>query len=179
MADERASNRTEQITQHPAAQAAGSPGRRRGVRRQVPGPCAGPWFSARTKRWPLVVLLLIGVAGCGGRRLYPVQGKVVFQDGTPLTGGLVVFEAVDPAAKVCASGPIRDDGTFRLGTDKEGDGAVAGRHRVLVVPPVPPKLQERNPPTPIHPRFQHFDTSKLEFTVVPGPNEFTIVVEKP
>jgi hypothetical protein len=125
------------------------------------------------------VLLLIGVAGCGGRRLHPVRGKVVYKDQTPLTGGLVVFEAVDPAARVSADGPIQADGTFRLRTDQAGDGAVAGRHRVLVVPPVPPKLQERNPPTPIHPRFQHFDTSELEFTVVPGPNEFTIVVEKP
>jgi hypothetical protein len=126
------------------------------------------------------VLLLIGVAGCGGRRLYPVRGKVVYKDETPLRGGLVVFEAVDPAAKVSASGPIQADGTFRLGTDKEGDGAVAGRHRVLVVPPLPPKLEERNPPPPpIHPRFRNFDTSKLEFTVVPGKNEFKIVVEKP
>ena len=90
MADERGWNRARKLTRHPAAPTPVAPGLRRGGRRL------------------LVVLLLIGVAGCGGRRLYPVRGKVVYKDETPLRGGLVVFEAVDPAAKVSASGPIQE-----------------------------------------------------------------------
>jgi hypothetical protein len=93
---------------------------------------------------------------------------------------MVVFEAADAGVKVSASGPIRPDGTFVLGTHREGDGAVAGKHRVLVVPPLPPRLEEKNlPPPAIHPRFQNFDTSQLEFVVGPDQTDFTIVVEKP
>jgi hypothetical protein len=126
------------------------------------------------------VPLLIGVAGCGGRRLYPVRGKVVYQDQTPLTGGLVVFEPVDPTVKVSTCGPIRADGTYELGTEKAGDGAPEGKYRVLVEPPRQPNRDARKPPPPlIHPRFRKFETSGLEYTVVPGKNEFNIVVEKP
>jgi hypothetical protein len=181
MVDERASERTGRLTRRPAADAAGSPGRRRGVAGQVSIDGIRPRFSGRKGRWLLVVLLLIGVVGCGGRRLHPVRGKVVYkEDETPLRGGLVVFEPVDPAAKVSASGPIQADGTFRLGTEKEGDGAPEGKYRVLVEPPRQPNRDERKPPTPlIHPRFRKLDTSGLEYTVVPGPNEFNIKVERP
>jgi hypothetical protein len=128
----------------------------------------------------LTLLTLVAASGCGGRKVYPVQGRVIFPDGTPLTGGLVVFEPVEPAADVSARGHIQADGTFRLGTYGHDDGAIAGRHRALVVPPLPAKLDERNPPPPpIHARFRSFDTSQLEFLVTPGPNEFTIKVERP
>jgi len=136
-----------------------------------------PWHGISIT---LTLLTLIGVSGCGGRKLYPVQGRVIFPDGSPLTGGWVVFEPVEPAANVSARGQIQTDGTFLLGTLRDNDGAVAGRHRALVVPPLPPKLDERNPPPPpIHARFRNFDTSELEFVVTPGPNEFTIRVERP
>jgi hypothetical protein len=49
-----------------------------------------------------------------------------------------------------------------------------------VVPPRPANPDERRPPPPpLHARFRSFDTSKLEFDVTRGPNEFTITVEKP
>jgi hypothetical protein len=125
------------------------------------------------------VVLAFAVLGCGGQRLYPVKGKVVFKDGAPLTGGMVVFEMADPEIKVSASGPIRADGTFELGTNRAGDGVLAGKYRVLVVPPLPPRLEERNPPPPpIHARFGKFDTSGLEFVVGPDQIDFTIIVEK-
>jgi hypothetical protein len=128
----------------------------------------------------LTLAILVGASGCGGPRLYPVQGRVLFPDGTPLKGGWVVFEPVEATDDVSARGRIQSDGTFRLGTVRDDDGAVAGRHRVLVVPPLPPKLDERNPPPPpIHARFRSFDTSNLAFVVKPGPNEFEIRVEKP
>jgi hypothetical protein len=138
------------------------------------------WTFSRMA-WPLLtIVLLIGVSGCRGPRLYPVRGKVVYKDGSPLSGGMVVFETAEGDAKVSAVGPIRADGTFELGTYRARDGALAGKYRVLVEPPLPPKLEERNPPPPpIHPRFRKFDTSQLEFIVGPDHVDFTIVVEKP
>jgi hypothetical protein len=145
--------------------------------------------SAMQKRriipWPKLRLALVGlpllvVIGCGGKKLYPVEGKVVFPDGTPLTGGWVEFEPVEGKANVSAKGQIQKDGTYRLGTNQEGDGAIEGRHRILIVPPLPPRLEERGASKPlIAQRFQSFETSGLEFTVTRGKNLCPIKVEKP
>jgi hypothetical protein len=125
-------------------------------------------------------LALAGALGCASPKTYPVRGRVVFPDGTPLPGGLVVFEPAPGGPPVGTQGAIQPDGTFRLGTYQEGDGAPAGRHRALVVPPWPSSPDERRPARPlIHPRFQSFDTSQLEHEVIRGPNEFQIVVERP
>src|SRR5207247_8275621 len=77
----------------------------------------------------------LGVTGCG-RGLYPVHGKVTFPDGTPLPGGVVVCETKAVDKTFMARGEVQKDGTFRLGTEKPGDGARPGKYRVLVNPPV-------------------------------------------
>jgi hypothetical protein len=110
--------------------------------------------------------------------MYPVRGKVLFKDGTPLKGGLVVFESVDNP-RVMARGDIGSDGTFSLGTKNPGDGALPGKHRVMVSPPPPSNAQQSKGPRPIDRRFEDFNTSKLVFTVEPRANEFTIEVERP
>src|SRR5262245_13341051 len=100
---------------------------------------AGRWLWAAA-----AVLALASAPGCGGNRTYPVQGRVVFKDGAdirPLVGGLVVFEPLDPGGKDSARGEILPDGTFRLGTYKEADGAPPGRYRALVTPPTPPPTE--------------------------------------
>jgi hypothetical protein len=106
-----------------------------------------------------------------------VEGKVLFPDGTPLTEGMVTFEAVDQP-KVMARGQIRSDGSFRLSTYKPNDGAVPGRHRVLVMT-LPPVGRQANLPPLIHPSFTSFETSGLEYTVLPGKNSFQIEVRRP
>ncbi|HEV3204022.1 MAG TPA: hypothetical protein VGY77_06555 [Gemmataceae bacterium] len=136
-----------------------------------------PW---RVPGLAVIGLPLLVVIGCGGKKLYPVEGKVVFPDGTPMIGGWVEFEPMDGKANVSAKGQIQKDGTFRLGTNREGDGAIEGRHRILIVPPLPPRLEERGALKPlIAQRFQRFETSGLEFTVTPGKNFCPIKVEKP
>ena len=140
------------------------------MRRFLPRVSAAGW-------WLVAVLPL--VAGCGGSKLYPVEGKVVFPDGTPLTGGTVEFGPTDKDALLGPRGEIGVDGTFRMSTFKEGDGAPAGHYRVLITPPenIEP---DRPRPRPIHPRFTSFEKSGLEYTVKPGKNEFfTITVEPP
>jgi hypothetical protein len=130
----------------------------------------------------LILFFLLTVIGCGGRKLYPVEGKVVFKDGSPLMGGMVIFEPVDKEIKMGARGEIQFDGHFQLGTEQERDGALEGRYKVLVKPARPKKVDERNPPPPaLHSRYQALDTTPLEFTVTKdkSKNCFTIEVEKP
>jgi hypothetical protein len=68
--------------------------------------------------------------GCGSNRLptAPVEGKVLC-DGKPLEFGGVLFQSdLGPPAL----GAIQPDGTFRLSTYRDGDGAVLGTHRVQI-----------------------------------------------
>jgi hypothetical protein len=128
----------------------------------------------------IVALVSLVAAGCGGNTTFPVEGKVVFKDGTPLHGGLVMFELVgDDAAKTCARGDIQPDGTFRLSTFKRNDGALPGRHRVSVTQPLPKGRESELGKRIIHRRFEDYDTSQLEFTIERGKNQITIEVERP
>jgi hypothetical protein len=76
------------------------------------------------------MLTLLIPTGCGKKTLptAPVEGKVLFE-GKPLTFGGVLFQPDDgPMAR----GSIQPDGTFRLTTYRDGDGAVLGMHRVQI-----------------------------------------------
>jgi hypothetical protein len=128
------------------------------------------------------VLILAGAAGCGRGKVYPAGGKVVFPDGTPLVGGYVNTEPAGGDAKVSARGQIQPDGTFRLGTFADDDGAVEGEHRVLIVPPEDTVVDERKPRKPtVHDRYRRFETSGLTITVTRDKrkNDFTLTVHKP
>ncbi len=130
----------------------------------------------------LAALSMIATGGCAKKlQTYPVKGKVTFKDGSPLSKGLVEFEPVDGADKMNASGEIRADGTFVLGTLEPDDGAVAGRHRAIIVvqPDVGtgPEDVTGTRREIINPKYRRYDTSGLEFTVESKPNEFQIEVE--
>jgi hypothetical protein len=127
---------------------------------------------------PLACLFtLLGVSGCGGG-LYPVQGQVVYEDGTPMTEGFVICEMQEGGAAVMARGPIQPDGTFRLGTRKPGDGARPGKYRVLVTPRARTE-EEKNLPPVLDPKFTRYSTSGLEFEVKKEKNDFPLKVSKP
>lgn len=130
-------------------------------------------------RWMNAALagVLLGAVGCGGGR-FPVEGRVTFKDGKPLTGGKVIFEATGEGRNLSARGDIQADGTYRMGTESDNDGVPPGHYRVLVTPPLPKNLERRGKP-PIDLRFSKFETSGLEFTVTTGPNRFPIEVERP
>jgi hypothetical protein len=132
------------------------------------------------RRVVFVALVLIVLGGCAERK-YPVVGKVVFKDGTPLPGGMIVFSPLDPSCHVGARGYIRPDGTFELSTEKEGDGSLQGRYQVLVRPPSQGRGEDdpRRNISLIDLRYTRFETSGIEVEVKPGRNELTIEVEKP
>jgi hypothetical protein len=127
------------------------------------------------------VLVLLAAAGCGGGKgVYPVTGKIQFADGRPATelaGGLVEFDLV--GGKVTAKGTIDKGGGFTLTTYREGDGAVAGEHLVLIKPPVFLAFDQATKPDVIDRRFWTYAGSKLIAVVEAKHNTITLTVEPP
>ncbi|MEM8733441.1 MAG: carboxypeptidase regulatory-like domain-containing protein [Planctomycetota bacterium] len=75
---------------------------------------------------------LIGLAGCSDQlKTYPVKGKVQFEGGNPVVVGMVELQSIEH--KINARGDINRDGTFTLTTFAEGDGAIAGKHKCVVL----------------------------------------------
>src|SRR5262245_6271960 len=123
----------------------------------------------------LLAGLLVALSGCGGKGLYPVEGVVQLDDGTPagfLAGGTVSLESV--ADRSNASGQIRDGGAFRIRDPLGRGGVPAGAYRVLVLPP---EDSDRNRP-PIDSRYGRYDTSGIEVQVKEQKNNITVVVRR-
>jgi hypothetical protein len=79
-------------------------------------------------------VFLLAASGCGQAQaelpdLIPVKGKVTYK-GQPVSKGVIRFEP-DGYGRP-ANGKLNSDGTFVLTTLKEGDGVVAGQHRVYI-----------------------------------------------
>lgn len=127
--------------------------------------------------------LCASFAGCrddGRLPTYQVKGKVLFSDGTPLPGGWIIFES--PEHGLAARGVIETDGTYRLGTYEQEDGAVAGRQLVAVTPASPEGFDPDKSTAPpiLDPKYSHMDTSGVEVEVEPDDeNDITITVERP
>src|SRR6185312_14638374 len=80
-------------------------------------------------------LLAVIVAGCGGGpKLVPVNGRVIYADGRPVTAASVSFtpDAAKGDSGILATGLLAEDGTFILRTYPHGDGAMVGSYRVTV-----------------------------------------------
>lgn len=74
----------------------------------------------------VMVAVILCAVGCSEK--VKVSGKVTFPDGSPLTVGKVTFET----ATFVASGTLREDGTYALGTLSERDGIPPGLYKVYV-----------------------------------------------
>jgi len=90
------------------------------------------------KAMMLCLALCIGLVGCGGAGLAPVKGKVTV-NGAPATQGNLTFSPIggsseDREAGKTASAEIQSDGTYTVATNKPGDGAKIGRHRINFTP---------------------------------------------
>ncbi len=99
-------------------------------------------------RWPSkavevsCVLGFLLLTGCSGEHpaTYPVAGEVL-QNGQPVADASVVFTSQGPLAK----GTTDAAGKFTLRTFADGDGAVAGTHRVTITKNVPQPAAADNP----------------------------------
>ena len=87
-----------------------------------------------TRALALAAILSGLTGGCGPSaeshpETVPVQGKVTYK-GQPVPKGTITFQ---PDAGQPATGEIQPDGSYRLGTFGQGDGAVPGHHRVMII----------------------------------------------
>ncbi len=124
---------------------------------------------------------LLCACGSGRPKPYPVTGKVVFSDGSPLRGGTIMFQSRSKGDAVFnARGLIKEDGTFAITTFEPNDGAVAGEHRVLVRESAP--VNEFQPAAAsartVDPRYLSFDTSGLTVNVKEKSNDLTIQIDR-
>ena len=139
-----------------------------------------------------LALLLFTGCGDGHPPRYSAGGTAKLADGTPLAGGRVEFQLANSLSAPNAWATIQPNGSFQLGTFKEGDGALEGEYQVLIVPPSPPRdrnweqgLLDGTPNAAnvprIDPRYRRFETSGLKFTVSrdSSKNQFQIIVEPP
>jgi hypothetical protein len=86
--------------------------------------------------WALLLVPLLGCGGRGPKPVYPVTGEVFYQGKEPCAGALVVLHPAGAATAVDRpNATVREDGTFRLSTFAEGDGAPAGEYGVTIVWP--------------------------------------------
>jgi hypothetical protein len=91
-----------------------------------------------------MALAVLLVAGCSGANtLYPVHGTVYLdgQPATELAGGTVTLNSGE--LHKSASGQIQTDGTYRLGSLRQDDGALPGKYEVTVAPPEGAARSER------------------------------------
>ena len=123
------------------------------------------------------LMVAVAVSGCGSGK-YPVEGRVVWTDGTPATelaGYSVEFNSKE--AKVSATGVIRSDATFDLGTDRPGDGVVPATYKVAVCRP-DPEGDVRPPPLLIPRHFTDSETSGLVETIDRSAKMVTLRLER-
>jgi hypothetical protein len=80
----------------------------------------------------LLVAVLTGCSGDSRVPVYPVTGKVTF-DGKPASGAQVMLNATGEVPKDLALiGVVNDDGSFKISSYGDGDGAPAGEYVVTV-----------------------------------------------
>jgi hypothetical protein len=83
-------------------------------------------------RYPVALVLIALCVGCGDSdRLptAPVTGTVLY-NGDPLPQGSLLF--VPEGGGPSAQGKIEPDGSFTMGTYTESDGAILGKHKVII-----------------------------------------------
>ncbi|MDR1479983.1 MAG: hypothetical protein LBJ00_13695 [Planctomycetaceae bacterium] len=107
-----------------------------------------------------------------------MEGKVSFSDGTPLSKGKIVFED----DKNTFTATINEDGTFRMGVLKDGEGIPAGKYNVAVaeafewVSAAPNQLPIK---LLVAEKYTSTATSGIEYDIQKSQKDISIVVERP
>ncbi|MDR1925129.1 MAG: hypothetical protein LBQ66_12225 [Planctomycetaceae bacterium] len=125
-----------------------------------------------------VLLVLIVLSGCGSNNV-GVSGKVIFSDdGSPLTCGVVHF-ATDTFQ---ATGTIKEDGTFVMGSFGERDGLPVGTYQVSILGAselLPAeKLEDEKVYSFIDPKWESPLTSDLTITIDKSTSNIVIKVDR-
>jgi hypothetical protein len=116
------------------------------------------------------------LSGCGDRR-FPVEGQVLYGDGSPYSGGgVVVMETAVGTKMIMKRAPISPDGTFCMAAGSAG-GALAGTYRVRILPAADDDPEKPPPPLSYDKKFQSFETSGLEWVIGPQSSSRGIVID--
>jgi hypothetical protein len=137
----------------------------------------------------LVLGVVCTLAGCGGApfAIEPVSGKVTYKDGSLIRADRIVVtfvpQGVKAAGKDVAAAARGDvnvpDGTFAgLTTQKHHDGAIVGKHKVLVQAFKTGPAGVGEPIAAVPAIYAKAATTPLEEEVTTGTNYFEITIEK-
>jgi len=134
----------------------------------------------RTKPWCLLMLsVAAAVLGCSDK--HPVKGKVQFSDGTPLAGGMIIFE--DERGATGGYAILGPDGSFEVTYDDPQDGLPKGAYRVAVRPPSPSALTDEQkkkmkPRAGIELKYLHPETSEIVVNIDGAQSYLVIELER-
>ncbi len=138
---------------------------------------------ALTGRCIMAVLLGFTVSGCGS------SGHVRSHEATVAAAGTLVHKGeplahyqvvLTPANGTAAVGTTDAEGKFSLGTNRPGDGAIAGEHSVAVIYVGPPDgaydgINDFSPPPPpkvkLPAKYGNAATSGIKVTIPAGGNQ--------
>jgi hypothetical protein len=140
----------------------------------------------RCAAWSAAAMFVVSQLGCGEPRIatYPVAGGVKFDTGEAVSLGMVEFRPVGGGP--IARGKLDQFGRFTLRTFEADDGAVAGKHRVVVVQHLPPQSSAASPDEHaehesmlVAPEFASYETSGLSAEIEPQDrNEISLTVRR-
>lgn len=122
--------------------------------------------------WGFLVVTLL-FAGCGGSsdpsvKVHPVSGKITFE-GQPTPNAIVVLHPQSPpqtTKPIVSMATVQSDGTFKIGTMDEADGAPVGEYVVTVT-----WRKEATGGNVLPPKYADPATSDTKVTVKEGQNE--------
>lgn len=148
-------------------------------------------LSSRFASFPTIAVVLaslfwVSCSGCSNQlATYPVLGQLTFEDGSVPKFGEIEF--YHPEHRLNARGKVNRDGSFTVGTFQEGDGAVAGKHQVVILQHVMTPLVAQAVTESeinhdhgrlIHQQYNDYRTSQLECTIVEGENRFEWILKQ-
>lgn len=115
-----------------------------------------------------ICLLFSVMVGCNrGPKIVVAEGTVQFEDGSPVVVGTIETKSLQYEG-VQATGKIERDGSFKLTTFVDGDGAAVGEHQCVIVQFVMAEGLTGHQPTTqgvVNPKHRNYSTSGLQFTV--------------
>jgi hypothetical protein len=119
--------------------------------------------------------MALACSACGnnGKALYPAEGKVLC-NGKPATRAIIWLHPVEKTEPGMPRphGTVDKDGSFRLSTHENNDGAPAGKYRVAVFWKAQGKLGDEDGASLIPPRYMNPNTSGLHTVEIKeGPNQ--------
>jgi len=131
----------------------------------------------------LLALMCFLFVGCGESQhaTHKVEGRIEFKEGgAPKFGSIEFFH---PEKKINARGKIQSDGTFTVGTYKDGDGAIEGDHQITVNQIVTSHLAANAKVEIQHdhgktasPKYRDYRTSDLKCVIKKGTNQVVLKI---